>query len=619
MSIRTFRWMYKNSCLFFLTLLFCAVALGGYIGLEWLLVDPLRMTSRSIDASVEENVDFRRDIASQLADLGRELKSSVSQANPDVLLKLNKIISQLDPRYALSSGTILASEPQPIPDTCGEEYINTTYGQPFFEKGFVVKSSCQVDQKPPLESLLTILLLDGDGDLTKLKTILEGVNKYYTNVPVSLATAAPVEEVKSIISEFNHIQAFTITNFDVNRPGKTWNRLIKTVKTPYVLLARDIFHFNSLARLERQIFVISNTSVIGVAGGAFRNESGYWKIGCHMSVIKNYFLKYTEGYHYSAMDCMFCDYIEGPFIVRVKTMQNVKLKDELSRDVVFVDWFLRVKQEGILVMACPDVMYFKQGLVENEHKSKTDRAAHESWLAFAKEWEVNRIISPSQVPFRFTCEELQLTCDATRWSKALLIPPCCIDQVAGALKALDDFSKEKGIDYEIEAGTLLGAVKLSGFLPWDRDGDITFQTKDYDTFYENSNSFSEKGFSLAMFKRASYFHLNTPDITLEMWGSDQLSTFQLPSEMWEIPTRIKFLGMWVRGEWNPGLFARNRYGPGYLQHVQHWRLLGMHDSWVTYRPGSWISCPKKAHHGCLDQYPTDGNIGYSYQETCLEI
>lgn len=56
---------------------------------------------------------------------------------------------------------------------------------------------------------------------------------------------------------------------------------------------------------------------------------------------------------------------------------------------------------------------------------------------------------------------------------------------AAQLEVLNDIDKactENGIQYFAEWGTLLGAVRHHGFIPWDDDMDICMKRADYEKF-----------------------------------------------------------------------------------------------------------------------------------------
>jgi len=81
------------------------------------------------------------------------------------------------------------------------------------------------------------------------------------------------------------------------------------------------------------------------------------------------------------------------------------------------------------------------------------------------------------------------------------------------LVEVDRICRKRGIKYNIIAGTLLGAVRHGGYIPWDDDADVAFLRPEYEKFREACET--------ELDKERFYFqdHRNTPGYR---WGYGKL-------------------------------------------------------------------------------------------------
>ena len=55
------------------------------------------------------------------------------------------------------------------------------------------------------------------------------------------------------------------------------------------------------------------------------------------------------------------------------------------------------------------------------------------------------------------------------------------------LLAIDKVCREHNLCYYLIAGTMLGAVRHKGFVPWDDDADVALPREDYNEFVKHAN------------------------------------------------------------------------------------------------------------------------------------
>lgn len=75
------------------------------------------------------------------------------------------------------------------------------------------------------------------------------------------------------------------------------------------------------------------------------------------------------------------------------------------------------------------------------------------------------------------------------------------------LLELDRVAGEIGIDYYLASGTLLGAVRHHGFIPWDDDVDVYILRKDREKFENEFNLHCAKDFELQTYEGSSISYL----------------------------------------------------------------------------------------------------------------
>lgn len=79
------------------------------------------------------------------------------------------------------------------------------------------------------------------------------------------------------------------------------------------------------------------------------------------------------------------------------------------------------------------------------------------------------------------------------------------------LKIVVDIFNNRGVKYFLEYGSLLGALKLHKFIPWDDDIDIGIQHHDQSMYYTLINDFKEAGFTATDFREGKIMNIDFKD------------------------------------------------------------------------------------------------------------
>lgn len=76
-------------------------------------------------------------------------------------------------------------------------------------------------------------------------------------------------------------------------------------------------------------------------------------------------------------------------------------------------------------------------------------------------------------------------------------------ELLDVLVAFDQFCRENGLEYSLHAGTLLGAIRHNGFIPWDDDADLMVTRATYEQIKRRKGSDNRVGEHLYLWNNVS--------------------------------------------------------------------------------------------------------------------
>ena len=162
--------------------------------------------------------------------------------------------------------------------------------------------------------------------------------------------------------------------------------------------------------------------------------------------------------------------------------------EDLGPDILFEDLFIRIKRNNRLTMSCPDSLFF----IEERESRKEIK---ETWLPLVTKWGLNKVHLHKRNMHSYTCEEVGLVCDPDVYHN-VIVPPCCLEILSKAMNMIFEICDKNKFVCESQSGNLMGSVKFSGVLPWEKDADIFYTERNHSVFLAATDIFKDAGFSL---------------------------------------------------------------------------------------------------------------------------
>ena len=526
------------------------------------------------------------------------------------------MIKELDPRYQENQNSTwdysavlpnIAASKKTMQNTtrnvCPEVYFYQKTGDLLRQRNMRTKTCTYV---PPFKTVLTAILPVMSWTSKSIKFVVDQIRLFY-DIPIVLIVEENQLDESTTLNLFSANVTLHLSNSDKSF-GTTLNKAVELyANTPFVGIFENLAHFNNQSSLQRLIRVLDDLEHVAAASGASRDPGGHWIHGCLQQKESNYRAGYEIGYYYSKYECMYCDDVLSPFIAKTSVLKTIKFDKKLKRPIIYRDWFIRLRKSGQLAIMCPDVMFY---VTKHLNITKKD------WIPFARKWSFVEIKSYNDKHFSFTCENVGITCKHTfKNVKSYLLPPCCIDRFIKLLRVFTNYGDKHKLEYELQAGSNLGAVKFGTYLPWDFDMDILVVCEDLSRWHLMKSVASQHKCKLAIGKPHSYFTVRCPISFIEFYCKSTTSSKYLPEIYRSNATKIKYDGKWIKVPSNPGLNARNAMGLENLRHAPHWRHLKSSSLGKAkggyLNPGRWNNpCDKPNFHSCLDRYSADGNLNF---------
>lgn len=427
---------------------------------------------------------------------------------------------------------------------------------------------------------------DKNLDLSKLKNksiIVSGSREIARAVAISLLSvndklnsnntiyAFCKEEANGIFALLGDRSDFILCNTESLLPAKA-DLFIETrfleEKSNDINIAKDIL--NLCFKQEKiisyinpaKVVLLSDNSVYGKLKSGFvisENENGY--INCNDSYLNAMIMQSVENTYFSAakqygfdisvLRCstIISDFSNSDFVNKIlKAISENRSLELCSSDLkvsyIYINdlltalFYVMIKGENTAYNACADsatisnteLAVIINELFENADFSVSDNSLTSNGCAVCN----TKLKQLGFVPSIDIKDALLIAVHAYKKSDEVFMFPDAYDGklktiqsiLLGFLLEIDRICKKHNIKYFLAGGTLLGAVRHKGFIPWDDDADVMMLREDYDRFLEVLPYELPQNFAVQNDEKTSHFPFTKIRINGTVFSTEFSSRFK---------------------------------------------------------------------------------------------
>ncbi len=169
------------------------------------------------------------------------------------------------------------------------------------------------------------------------------------------------------------------------------------------------------------------------------------------------------------------------------------------------------------------------------------------------------------------------------------------------LAIMDRIFNENGIKYWIDGGTLLGAVRHKGIIPWDNDADLEIFVRDKEKVFKLDDEFRKYGCRLVPWRwgglricpvDAEYPRIDV-FVSKKLGGKIVLATAYYPNHYWleselEPLVRLKFGPIELNAPNNQMRYLQTYYGRDVMTHAHLKGNRGIRFTIIDFSPAPYV-------------------------------